>query len=467
MTGPPIFETFEEKMRRARASRAAIETFRRYWERVRNGETGLIPSSAIRPVLELPDAEILGRRAAETGRKALDRLVVIKLNGGLGTSMGLEKAKSLLPVRDGLTFLDLIVRHVLRSRERTGARLPLLLMNSFRTEADTLRHLERYPSLPVDGLPLGFLQHRVPRIDAATLEPLSWPERPELEWCPPGHGDLYLALAESGLLDRLLELGYRWAFVSNADNLGAAVSETILGHMVLAGHDFLMEAADRTPADRKGGHLAMLPGGRLVLRESAQCPPEELETFQNVDRYRYFNTNNLWIDLEALRKLIDTSGGLLILPTIINHKTADPRDPSTPPVIQLETAMGTAISVFERSGAVRVARNRFSPVKTTDDLLAVRSDAYVLTDDARVVLAPSRDEPPSITLDPEHYRLVDRFDVRFPEGPPSLILCRSLTVHGNVTFGPGVIVRGDVIVEASRTATLRAGAVLEGTVRIP
>lgn len=460
------FHSLESMMRDAGLSERAIATFRLHWERLRRGESGLLPEEAIRPVPELPDADALGQDAAEAGRQALPRLALVKLNGGLGTSMGLDRAKSLLPVRGELTFLDIIARQVLHARSTTGAGLPLLLMNSFRTERDTLEHLARYPELAGD-LPLSFLQHRVPKLDAATLGPVAWPADPELEWCPPGHGDLYLSLAESGLLHRLLERGYEYLFVSNADNLGAVLSPQILGHMELAGLDFLMEAADRTPADRKGGHLALLPDGRLTLREAAQCPPGERELFQDIRRHRFFNTNSIWIRLSALRRLLDENGGVVPLPTIVNRKTVDPRDAASPAVIQLETAMGAAISLFRRSGAVRVPRSRFSPVKTTNDLLPVRSDAYVLTGEFHVRLAPERDEPPAVDLDPEFYKLVDRFDARFPSGPPSLLRCRDLVVRGDVTFGASVVLRGSVRIEASAPARIASGATVEGVLRLP
>ncbi len=461
------FDTVESRMREAGLSRRAIATFRLHWERLSRGETGLLPEERIRPVPDLPDAETLGPEAPAAGAAALPTLALIKLNGGLGTSMGLDRAKSLLPVRGELTFLDIIARQVLHARRTTGAALPLLFMNSFRTERDTLEHLARYPGLAAADLPLSFLQHRVPKLDAATLEPVTWPPDPELEWCPPGHGDLYLSLQESGLLDRLLDLGYEYAFVSNADNLGAALSPAILGYMELSELDFLMEAADRTHADRKGGHLALLPDGTLTLRESAQCPPGEKELFQDVNRHRFFNTNSIWIRLPALRRLLDANEGVLPLPTIVNRKTVDPRDPTSPAVLQLETAMGAAISLFERSGAVRVPRSRFSPVKTTNDLLPVRSDAYVLTEEFRVRLAPGRSEPPTVELDPEFYRLVDRFDARFPSGPPSLVSCETLVVRGDVTFGARVVIRGRARIEASAPARLADGTVVEGTLTLP
>ncbi|HEX4644081.1 MAG TPA: UTP--glucose-1-phosphate uridylyltransferase, partial [Verrucomicrobiae bacterium] len=107
--------------------------------------------------------------------------VVVKLNGGLGTSMGLENAKSLLVIKDGLTFLDFIARQVLHLREAHRAPLRFLLMNSFSTSGDTLAFLKKYPEL---GAPetLELMQSSVPKIDAATLKPVSWPANPQLEW---------------------------------------------------------------------------------------------------------------------------------------------------------------------------------------------------------------------------------------------------------------------------------------------
>ncbi len=127
-----------------------------------------------------------------------------------------------------------------------------------------------------------------------------------------------------------------------------------------------------------------------MLREIAQTPDDDVDSFQDVSRHRFFNTNTLWVNLRALGALMDERDGVLGLPMIVNRKTVDPGDAGSPAVIQLETAMGAAIDVFDGAAAVRVPRARFAPVKTTDDLLVVRSDAYVLTDDARVVVSPER-----------------------------------------------------------------------------
>jgi UTP--glucose-1-phosphate uridylyltransferase len=446
------------KMRAEGLGDAAVESFARQYERLRAGETGTLAESEIEPVADLPDAEDL-EDEADAG--LLDQAVVIKLNGGLGTSMGMTKAKSLLEVKDGKTFLDLIAEQVLDLRRRSGARVPLILMNSFATRDDSLAALERYGDLSA-GLPADFVQNKVPKLVADDLAPVAWPDDPALEWAPPGHGDLYTALVTSGMLDALLEGGYRYAFVSNSDNLGAVLDPRILAWLADNAAPFLMEVADRTSSDRKGGHLARRRSdGNLVLREIAQAPDEDVDAFQDTERHRYFNTNTLWVDLHALRDVLG-GAGVIDLPMIVNRKTVDPGNKESTPVIQLETAMGAAIGVFEGAAALRVPRSRFVPVKTTDDLLSLRSDAYVIGEGQAVHLAPERQGvPPFVDLDSDYYKLVADFDARFPKGAPSLVDCEALHVRGDVTFGGGVVVRGDVTVEG--TDQVADGAVLSGS----
>ncbi|HWP64875.1 MAG TPA: UTP--glucose-1-phosphate uridylyltransferase [Candidatus Limnocylindria bacterium] len=457
------FAPFAAKMEAAGLPRLAIDCFRHYFEHYRRGETGLMPESSIAPVTDVPDvAALAGYRAA--GRQALGRAVVIKLNGGLGTTMGLSAAKSLLPAKGGLSFLDLIVRQVLHLRREHGCALPLVLMNSFRTRDDSRRVLERYPELAT-GLPEDFLQHKVPRIGKDDGRPATWPANPELEWCPPGHGDVYPALLTSGLLDALRARGIRWAFLSNADNLGACLDLDVLGWVASEEIPFLMEVADRSEADKKGGHVARASDGRLVLRETAQCPPDDVTAFQDVRRHRYFNTNNLWVDLDVLARLLEERRGILGLSMIVNEKPIDPHDPSSPRVIQLETAMGAAIGVFPGARVLHVPRGRLVPVKTTSDLLALWSDAYELADDFRVVVSPRRRAGDLVVdLDPAYYREVDDLTARFPDGPPSLVGCHRFVVRGDVRFGGGVVAEGDVTIrqEGSAPREVPAGSVLRG-----
>jgi UTP--glucose-1-phosphate uridylyltransferase len=430
-----------EKMRAEGLPDVAIETFAHYWRQLEAGETGLIGEDEIEPVESLPDAADL---TDEAGAELLDQAVVLKLNGGLGTSMGMSGPKSLLVAKEGRTFLDLIARQVLALRERSGARVPLVLMDSFATRDSSLAALD--PALSADLEP-DFLQNKEPKVRVEDLAPVEWPADPSLEWCPPGHGDLFTALQTSGLLERMLDRGYRYAFVSSSDNLAAVLDPRILAWMVVEEAPFVMEVADRTAADRKGGHVARArAGGGLLLREIAQTADEDVEAFQDVERHRYFNTNTIWLDLRAIAGELERRGGVLGLPLIRNRKRVDPSDRSSPEVFQIETAMGAALGVIEDARALRVPRERFTPVKTTNDLLALRSDAYELRDDGRVVLAAER--PPFVDLDEEHYKLVADFEPRI-EAPPSLRAATRLVVRGDATFGPGVVVTGDVEVDAT------------------
>jgi UTP--glucose-1-phosphate uridylyltransferase len=444
-----------EKMRREGLPEPAIDTFSHYYRQLAEGERGMLPESEIEPVRDVQELDDLPDEGGP-----LDEAIVLKLNGGLGTSMGMTRAKSLIEAKDGLTFLDVIARQVLELRQRSGARLPLVLMNSFYTREDSVAALARHRELESD-VPPDFVQHKEPKLRVDDLMPAEWPDDPSLEWCPPGHGDLYTALLTSGMLDALLDRGYRYAFVSNSDNLGAVLDPRILGWVAREGIPFAMEVTERTEADRKGGHIARLRGGGYVLRETAQTPDEDLDALQDIGRHRYVNTNNLWVDLGALRDVLHEREGVLGLPLIVNRKTVDPGDKSTPEVFQLETAMGAAIGVFDGARPVAVPRRRFSPVKTTEDLLALRSDAYVLTDDARVELAPQRDgTPPVVDLDDEYFKLLRDFDARFSDGAPSLVECARIAVEGDVSFGRDVVVRGTVVIRGPRR--VEDVAVLEG-----
>jgi UTP--glucose-1-phosphate uridylyltransferase len=374
--------------------------------------------------------------------------------------MGLDKAKSLLAVRPGLSFLDIIAEQILALRAEFGVRLPVVFMNSFRTSEDTLKALAAHPGLEIEGLPLEFLQNREPKLRSDDLTPVSWPADPALEWCPPGHGDIYTALDGSGLLRSLIDQGYRHLFVSNADNLGARPDPRLAVWFAASGSPFAAEFCRRTAADRKGGHLARRRSdGQLVLRESAQTRPEDEGAFGDINRHKFFNTNNLWLDLHALDAVLQANDGVLGLPIIRNVKTVDPADPSSPEVIQIETAMGAAIGVFEGAGAIEVDRSRFLPVKATSDLLVLRSDAYELADGAQVRLAPERTTAPLVDLD-KPYKLVNDFDARFPYGPPSLVRSDQLSVKGDWTFGRDVRVVGVAAVSAEGSP----GAIADGSV---
>jgi UTP--glucose-1-phosphate uridylyltransferase len=384
--------------------------------------------------------------------------------------MGLDQAKSLLVVRDGLTFLDIIARQTISYGMRHDCRIPLILMNSFNTDADSRAALERYPEL-CGPIPNVVLQNKVPKIRQDTLGPVDWPADPQLEWCPPGHGEVYIVLATTGLLDQLLAHGYEYLFISNSDNLGATLDLGILGYIASEQIPFLMEVADRTEADKKGGHIARLrtagraqADGQLILREVAQCPEDDLPAFQDVGRHRYFNTNNIWVNLARLKQLLEANNNVLKLPMIRNAKTVDPKDAHSPAVYQLETAMGTAIGVFEGAQVLRVGRDRFMPVKTCEDLLRLRSDVYTLDQDYQL-RAGADSQMTLIRLDSRFYKRIDDFEARFPEGAPSLRACAQLTVQGDIRFGAGVVCQGTarIVNPTDEQRQLAAGSVIVDT----
>jgi UTP--glucose-1-phosphate uridylyltransferase len=426
---------------------AELAALRRRLQQLGEQQAGLLPGDVLEPLADLPCLDGLPDPSPSRAREVLDRLVIVKLNGGLGTSMGLSGPKSLLEVKPGTSFLDVLATQVLALREHYRARLPLVLMNSTTTRGPSLEVLRRYDGLAVPGVPLDFLQGREPKIRADDLRPVQWPADPELEWCPPGHGDIYTALAASGTLDALLDAGLRYAFVSNSDNLGALADVRIAAWLADQRVPFALEAVRGTPADRKGGHLARYQG-RVVLRETAQVPGSDT-SFTDVERWRWYNTNNIWIDLRALKDLQAADPAAPDLPLIVNRKTVDPLDPESTPVIQLESAMGAAIGSIPGARAVAVPRTRFAPVKTTDDLLVVRSDAYELTGDGQ--MKPGFDGPgPVVMLDKDFYKLLPHFEQRFPAGMPSLRRCRRFEVDGDITFGAGVVAVGEVRMVAPR-----------------
>ncbi|MGB0776298.1 MAG: UTP--glucose-1-phosphate uridylyltransferase, partial [Akkermansiaceae bacterium] len=322
------FSLFRQKMESASVSEAAIRAFERNFQALTRNESGLISEQSITPCTDVPALEDVSNKDDEFSAELLAQTVVIKLNGGLGTSMGLQKSKTLLPVQAESNFLDVIARQIIHLRETSGAKVRFLLMNSFNTSADTLEHMEAYQGDDLSGAEnIELLQNQIPKIDADTLTPAAWEKNPSLEWCPPGHGDLYPALAGSGWLDRLLDDGVRYAFVSNSDNLGAVLDAGLLRYFAESDKPFLMEATRRTEADKKGGHLAVRQeDGQLLLREVAQCPEEDLADFQNIDKHQFFNTNSLWVRLDKLKELLESENGVLPLPMIRNKKTIDPRD---------------------------------------------------------------------------------------------------------------------------------------------
>ena len=453
----PALDAAIAKLTADGAAPSVIASFIDRFNRLASGETGYVHEADLEPLTDPP--MLADQTLDDAAMQALAQTAVVRLNGGLGTSMGLAGPKCLIPVRDGLTFLDIVVRQILALREAHDVRLPLLLMNSFNTSEASLKALEQYPQLPVGDLPLEFVQSREPKLLDDTRMPAAWPANPDLEWCPPGHGDFYPSLYASGLITKLLDEGFRYLFVANIDNLGAIPDPRLAGWFAASGAPYAAEISERTDMDRKGGHLAhRIADGRLVLRDTAQVSPDEMDSFIDIVKHPWTHTNNLWLDLRQVAAVLDANEGMLSLPLIINKKTVDPADATSPAVVQLEGAMGAAVEVFDGAQAIGVPRSRFLPVKATADLLILRSDIYEFTDDARLI---GRASSPVVRLDPGFFKLIDDFEARFPAGPPSLVEATSLHVTGDFTFGKGVVVRGDAVLSTDTPQSIPDGTVVD------
>ncbi|KAI8376224.1 UTP--glucose-1-phosphate uridylyltransferase family [Radiomyces spectabilis] len=387
----------------------------------------------------------------------LDKLAVLKLNGGLGTTMGCVGPKSAIEVREGMTFLDLSVRQIEYLNKKHDVNVPFILMNSFNTDEETKRIVQKYASHNVDIIT--FNQSRHPRIKKESLLPVPRSaDSPIEQWYPPGHGDLYESLYNSGLLDQLLAQGKEYLFISNVDNLGGTVDLNILHHMVEKDAEFLMEVTDKTKADIKGGTLIDYDG-HIRLLEIAQVPDEHVEDFKSIKKFKIFNTNNLWINLKAIKRVMDEEG--MELEIIVNHKTTE----SGEKVIQLETAVGAAIKHFKNAHGINVPRTRFLPVKSTSDLFLVTSNLYSLVH-GELVINPKRmfNTVPLVKLG-DHFKKVAHFQNRFKTIPHILELDH-LTVTGDVTFGSHVELRGTVIIVANHgeRIDIPSGSILENKV---
>ena len=430
---------------------AASEGFIRSYEKSQTGRAGVRWKS-----MKSPDDSKLVRydslKAPERTHleAALARLGVCKLNGGLGTTMGCHGTKSAIVVRGEKTFLDLTVDQVGELNKKYQADIPLLLMNSFRTHDDTERLVGKYLGNPEI---LTFCQNQFPRLLEEGDGFLDLKKFGSDVWYPPGHGDLYSCLADQGYLDRLLADGREILFVSNVDNLGAGVDLRILHYMLREDIPFLMEVTPKTAADTKGGTLYQ-EKGRIKLLEVANVPPEHVAEFCGQQKFKIFNTNNIWINLARLKELLEK--GPLDLDVIVNRKIVKGQ-----PVLQLETAIGTAFNCFPEAVGLIVPRDRFFAVKRTCDLLYLWSDLFHL-ERGSLKKNPERisSDLPRITLH-EPFDDLQEFQKRIPVAP-SMVGLDSLEIGGAVRFNGAVTLKGTVrLIANKKSLRIPKGTVLE------
>lgn len=389
----------------------------------------------------------------------LSKLAVLKLNGGLGTSMGCVGPKSIIEVREGKSFLDLSVRQIEHLNRQYDVNVPFILMNSFNTDEDTQTIIKKYQSHNVTIKT--FNQSRFPRVFKDSLLPVPKNVDDTIDcWYPPGHGDLFESITNSGILDELIAQGKEYLFVSNVDNLGAVVDLHILEHMIKTQSEYIMELTDKTRADVKGGTIIDYDGSVRLL-EIAQVPKEHVEEFKSIKKFKYFNTNNLWINLKAIKRVVEDNE--LSMEIIPNNKSISVKGNEVG-VLQLETAVGAAIRHFKNCHGVNVPRRRFLPVKTSSDLMLVKSDLYSMNR-GQLELSPLRfGGAPLIKLG-NHFKKVSDFQKHIPI-IPKIVELDHLTITGNVTLGKNVTLKGTVIIvcEEGKKIEIPNGSELENVV---
>lgn len=417
------------------------------WDKIKPPPEGMVVHSNTLP--PVPEA---------SKKDLLNKLCVLKLNGGLGTTMGCTGPKSVIEVRGDLTFLDLTVQQIEQLNVKYNANVPLILMNSFNTHEETQKIIEKYKSHS-NIVVHAFNQSRYPRIFKETLLPMPTNYNSKLsDWYPPGHGDVYEAFKNSGLLDKMIAEGKEYVFISNVDNLGATVDVDILAYLEKAQAEFCMEVTDKTRADVKGGTLIDYEG-KATLLEIAQVPSAFVEEFKSIKKFKIFNTNNLWVSTKAIDRVVKEDL-LKDMDIIVNPKVVDGKA-----AIQLERAAGSAIQYFSKGIGINVPRSRFLPVKSTSDLFIVQSNLYSLEDGSLVMNSKRAFTSVPLVKLGDEFKKVSDFLRRF-QNTPDILELDHLTVSGDVTFGSDVVLKGTVIIVSNHGSRIDipSGSVLENKV---
>jgi len=413
----------------------------------------------------------------------LSQLIVIKLNGGRGLSLGLEHSKSRLVVSNDMTFMDIVVRQIEYLNDLYKVSIPLLLMNSFVTHEDSVKLTKKYENRNIKIY--HFKQSRFPRMRKDTLNPCCSDGKaihPQ-EWNPPGSGDVFRSLKRSGYLDKFMKEGKKFAFISNVENIGGIpgrVDFKLLNLMKHSENDFLLEVCERISTDHQGGilcHESVLPSNenenpnsakerdpkesreRLGLLELSQVPVDKQSLF-SAKKYKYWNTNSIWIRLDALDEKLKTHS--LNLGIILKAVQTGSHG-----IVQFESPAATSIQSFSKAKLIVVPRYRYWDIKSTAALFLLQSNLYnVDPHTCRVALNETRqfDTIPLVRFG-DTFRKFKDYIRRFKQ-IPDITELDHLTVSGDVFFGSGVVLKGTVIIVANHGERIDIpdGAILENNV---
>lgn len=302
------------------------------------------------------------RRRGETAIVA-GEVAALVLNGGMATRFGgaVKGVVPVLPGRDELSFLAIKLAGLRTVARAVKGHVPVVLMNSFATAAATREHLDAiaWAGMPVDER-LSFEQSLLPRVLADGTPLPELPNAQHLEdthvYAAPGHGDTLRRVRDSGTLARLAARGVRHLLISNVDNLGASLDPVVLGAHLEAvdrGAALSVEVVARAPGDA-GGCVARVDGRPQII-EGFRLPAGT-----DLADYPHFNTNTLWVTVEALREPYP----LTWFP--VHKSITGPRGEKIE-VVQFEQLVGQ-LSEFVQTACLEVDRGRFLPIKTREEL---------------------------------------------------------------------------------------------------
>lgn len=343
-------------------------------------------------------------------KEMLDKLVVVKFNGALGTSMGFNGPKSLIEIQEGVTLLDLVNQRIESLNAYYGCKVPLLLVNTNETHNATLKMLKKYSGSNLDIH--SFVQDQQPE-----LQSLDGPSDP---------GTAFLSLVNRATLDQLVSQGKEYALVVDTDNACALIDPKILNHLIQNNVEYCMEV---TPATSTFSRTSLLSSqeGKFKLANIAQSASKHCTR-----KFKFTDTRSVWVNLKAAKRLLETDA--MTTEKFSMSESADADDK--------ESAAGSAIQLFGERIGVNVPQHRYLPVNSTSDLLVLWSDVYTYD---KGILTQNRSRNPSINLGPE-FEKVDDFEKRF-KSIPSIVGLESLKVTGDVWFGSGVTLKGRVTIE--------------------
>ncbi|KAH9724771.1 UTP--glucose-1-phosphate uridylyltransferase [Citrus sinensis] len=402
---------------------------------------------------------------AET-KMLLDKLVVVKFNGALGTNMGFSGPKSAIEVKNNLTPLDLMVDQVESLNSKYGCNVPLLLMDTAETHDRVQKVLEKYSNSKVDIHSLSLSQQPHEK----SFEGHS---RKDKLYPSSDHSVVFLSLMKSGTLDLLLVQGKEYALVVDSDNVAAVADPSILVLVLVA----------PVPSIDLRNSLINLRPGKFQLVDITQNPTKQtcniiyvsmicsicsfafladqcfifcfIMVKKSGGKFKFINTRSMWVNLRAIKRLIDTD-------ELKVENFSSSKEVNDDQIISRGTAADSAIQFFDHTIGINVAQSRYLPVNSTSDLLLLQSDLYT-ADEGILVQNPARDNPanPSIELGPE-FEKVNDFQSRF-KSIPSIINLDSLKVEGDVWFGAGITLKGKVSIVAKPGMKLEIpdGIVLE------